>query len=178
MLRPDNYPPSNPGTGHKVIEVGTKKLLVINLLGRVFMREDLDCPFRGFDAIMKKYGEKDYDAIFVDFHGEATSEKNAFMHYVDGRASAVVGSHTHVATADETITEKGMAYITDVGMNGPVNSVIGHQTQQIIERFLNQTNATHEVEEEGACRINAVYVEIDTQTKKAVKIKRILEIVE
>ncbi len=171
VIRPHNYPPMNPGLGYKILNIGDYKILVINLLGRVFMKEMTDCPFRGIDEILKKVENEPLHAIFVDFHAEATSEKSAFFHYVDGRVSAAVGTHTHVATADARVTETGTALITDVGMCGAKDSVIGHKKLQIIQRFLTQIDTTHEVEEEGGGVISAVLITIDPRTKKAIAIK-------
>jgi len=131
ILRPANYPDSVPGRGFLTVEVKGKKVLVINLMGRVFM-DCLDSPFERFDAIVEK---EEADVVIVDFHAEATSEKQAFAFYVDGRASAVFGTHTHVQTADERILEKGTFYITDVGMCGAVNSVIGMEAEQSLNRI-------------------------------------------
>ncbi len=175
ILRPANYPENNPGYGYKIVEIGSRKLLIINLLGRVFMREDINCPFLAFDEILKKIPIESVHGVFVDFHAEATSEKYALFRYIDGRASTMVGTHTHVATADTQLTQKGTGYITDVGMNGPLNSVIGHKTEQIVQRFLSQIDTIHEVEEEGPCLINCVFVEIDPSTRKTIKIEHITQ---
>jgi len=124
LIRPANYPEGAPGQGYQLVEVGTKKLLVVNLLGRVFMKEDMDCPFRKIDEILKKYSKENLSGIFVDFHAEVTSENVAFGFYVDGRVSAVVGTHTHIPTADNKILPQGTAYVTDVGMVGARDSVL------------------------------------------------------
>lgn len=174
VLRPANYPERVAGRGEKLAEVGTKKLLVINLQGRVFFNEDTDCPFRTFDQIYQKYEDQKINGIIVDLHAEATSENVAFGHYADGRASAVVGTHTHVPTADARILPKGTAYITDIGMVGPKNTVLGVKKEIIIERFLTQVPKMHEIPEEGVVDVNAVFVEIDPKTKMAVKIEQIL----
>ena len=148
-------------------------IYVINLLGRVFFQDDFDCPFRKFDELEKllKWGKS--DIIIVDFHAEATSEKNAFGWYVDGRASCVLGTHTHVPTADEKILPGGTGYITDVGMVGAADSVIGVKKEIVIEQFLTQINQSHELAEEGEVSVNAVLVEIDEKTGKCTGIKRV-----
>ncbi|RJQ38567.1 MAG: TIGR00282 family metallophosphoesterase, partial [Nitrospiraceae bacterium] len=131
VLRPLNYPPGVPGHGSIVFNAGGRKIAVVNVSGRVFMPQ-MDCPFRAIDAELERI-RKETHIIFVDFHAEATSEKVAFGYYLDGRVSAVIGTHTHVQTADEKILPKGTAYITDAGMTGPSCSVIGIEVQQILQ---------------------------------------------
>ncbi|MFH1367032.1 MAG: TIGR00282 family metallophosphoesterase [Patescibacteria group bacterium] len=176
VIRPANYPPGVAGRGEKLLEIGLKKVLVVNLVGRVFMGEDFDCPFRKFDEIFQKY-KKEEAVVIVDFHAEATSEKMALGHYLDGRAQAVLGTHTHVATADERILPAGTAYISDVGMVGAADSVIGDRKEEVIKAFLTQLPFRMEIPEEGEVLINAVYLEIDCKTKKSKKIERIRETV-
>ena len=159
IIRPANFPPGNPGIGHQIIKKGSKQILIINLNGRVFMDHNYDCPFRAVDQILEDHKKVKLDGIFVDFHAEATSEKIAMKHYLNGRVSALVGTHTHVPTADAEVTDKGLAYITDVGMTGPTDSVIGVEKESIIESFLKQTNFKLEVAE-GRCIFNSVMVEI------------------
>lgn len=175
VLRPANYPEGVPGQGDFLAEVGIKKLLVINLQGRVFFNEDTDCPFRTFDKIYSKYEKEKINGIIVDFHTEATSENVAFGYWVDGRASAVIGTHTHIPTADAKILAKGTAYLTDAGMVGSKESVLGVKKETIIERFLTQLPKTHEIPEEGLATVNAVFLEINPKTKKANKIKQITQ---
>ena len=135
LLRPANYPPSNPGFGWQVFEIGNNsKIAVINLQGRVYMTS-IDCPFRKADQILEELNST-CDLIFVDFHADASSEKQAMGWYLDGRVSAVVGTHTHVQTADESVSERGTAYITDVGMTGPHDSIIGMAIGPSLGRFL------------------------------------------
>ncbi|MCX5749648.1 MAG: TIGR00282 family metallophosphoesterase [Candidatus Saganbacteria bacterium] len=172
IVRPANYPPGTPGNG-RIIYRG---IGVINLLGRVFMKE-LDCPFRAVDRIIDEL-KGQTKIIIVDVHGEATSEKQALGWYLDGRVSAVIGTHTHVQTADERILPNGTAYITDAGMVGPNNSVIGVDTTAIIERFLTQLPKRFEVAKEGPNVFNAVVLDIDESTGKARGIKRIFRVVE
>lgn len=172
VLRPLNYPPGVPGSG-SVIHT-TKdgiKVAVLNLSGRVFMSL-FDCPFRTGESEIQKLREKT-KIIIVDFHAEATSEKIAFSHYVDGTVTAVLGTHTHVQTADEKILPKGTAYITDVGMTGPADSVIGITKEQIIERFLLQMPMKFETAK-GDAVLSAVVLDIDTDTGKAKTIQRLL----
>lgn len=159
VIRPANYPPGNPGKGHQLIEVNGKSLLIMNLIGRVFMGKNFDCPFRKADEILSDYEAKKPDAILLDFHAEVTSEKIALRHYLDGRISAMWGTHTHIPTADSEITDKGMAYITDVGMVGPKDSVIGTEKMAVIDSFLRQTSFKLDPAE-GRCIFNAIVIEL------------------
>ena len=137
LLRPANYPPDTPGRGHTIIETAIgEKAAIINLEGRVFMNP-LECPFRTVDAVLAAI-PPDIKITLVDMHAEATSEKLAMGWHLDGRVSAVIGTHTHVQTADERILPGGTGYITDAGMTGPLNSVIGMKKEVILERFLSQ----------------------------------------
>ena len=135
IVRPANFPPNNPGKGYGLINVpGKNPILLINLVGRVFMKSDYDCPFREIDNILANFAKQKLSAIIVDIHAEATSEKIAMKYYLDGRVSAVVGTHTHVMTADQEVTGAGTAYITDVGMTGAGNtSVLGVAKDEIIK---------------------------------------------
>ncbi len=178
IIRPANYPPEVPGKGYKIIEIGTKKILIINLLGRTFMEENLDCPFRKFKEIIEKHQKEELNAVIVDFHAEATSEKVAFGFYADGLASTVLGTHTHIPTADNQILPQGTAYISDVGMVGAKNSVLGVKKEEIINFFLRQIHSVHQIPEKGKCILNAVFLEINPKTKKAKSIKRADKIVE
>lgn len=135
IIRPANYPPGTPGQGYGIFKVKGKTIAVVNLMGRVFMSE-LDCPFRKMDDLLAELHNVDY--IIVDFHAEATSEKVALGWYLDGRTSLVFGTHTHIPTADERILPGGTAYITDIGMSGPLNSVIGVKTNLVLQKFLTQ----------------------------------------
>jgi len=170
ILRPANYPPGVIGFGSTVISTQGKKLGVINLSGRVFMRE-LDCPFR---AALREIEDlkKRVEVVVVDMHAEATSEKIAMGWYLDGKVSAVIGTHTHVQTADERILPEGTAYITDVGMVGSLDSVIGVKKDVILERFLTQLPVHLDIAKKNVV-LHAVLVEIDEDTAKAVSIKRI-----
>jgi len=171
LIRPANYPGNPPGRGYGIFD--TRKgvaLGIINLEGRIFMKH-LECPFRTVDKIVSKL-RKETSCIIVDFHAEATSEKQALGWYLDGRVSVIVGTHTHVPTADERILPHGTAYITDVGMTGAFESVIGFQYEIVIERLLSQLPATFKVAKKNI-RMQAVLVDIDTKSGKALSIKRI-----
>ena len=176
MIRPANYPPQVPGDGYRIIEVGTTKIAVINLIGRHFIKEKFDCPFRVFDEIIKEL-PKQVKIIFVDFHAEATSEKVAFSFHAHGRASAIVGTHTHIQTSDEHILPNGTAYITDAGMAGAVDSIIGVEKDNIIAEFLDQLPRKHEIPETGEAKVNAVLIEIDKKSGKAESIERLEEFI-
>ncbi len=170
LVRPANYPPDSPGKGTYIFkEDGGIKMAILNLQGRVFM-EPLDCPFRKADEEIKALKEIT-PVIIVDFHAEATSEKQALGWYLDGKVSAVVGTHTHVATADERILPKGTAVISDVGMVGAYNSVIGLRKDQSIMRFLTGRPQRFEPSKEGIL-FSALFVEINSKTGKALSIKR------
>ena len=176
ILRPANFPKELPGSGWKIFEVRTKKILVINLLGRDFMKYRLDDPFRQAQEIIEDNKEETKN-IIIDFHTEATSEKKALALYLDGKISAVLGTHTHVQTADEQILPKGTAYITDVGMVGPHNSIIGAREEEVMKRFLKQLPSAIEPAE-GPVEVSGVFLEINDKTGLAKKIERIKEIVE
>ncbi len=175
VLRPENYPPGCPGTGVRLLTVGKVSVLVVNLLGRVFMHEHPDCPFRTMDAVLERFKEKKPAVILVDLHAEATSEKIAFGRYMDGRITAMVGTHTHVPTDDLTILPKGTAYVTDLGMTGLVDSVIGANYEAVLSMFLRQMprKDMHDTPETGLVRVNAVLIEADPKTGRATKIERI-----
>lgn len=172
VIRPANFPQGAPGQGWSIIRTksGTK-IGVINLLGRVFMRYNVDCPFKALKSIVETI-RKETKIIIVDMHAEATSEKVAIGFYIDGEVSAVVGTHTHIQTADEKILPKGTAYITDLGMTGPYHSVIGQKKEYIIERFLTSLPNKFEVATEDVVLCGAV-IEIDDMTGLAKKITRI-----
>ncbi|MEN2995107.1 MAG: TIGR00282 family metallophosphoesterase [Thermodesulfovibrio sp.] len=172
ILRPINYPEGVPGAGSTIVKTKKNNLVaVLNVSGRVFMNL-LDCPFKVTKREIERI-KKETDIIFIDFHAEATSEKIAFALYFDGKVSAVVGTHTHVQTADERILPKGTAYITDVGMTGPENSVIGFRETEVIEKFLTQMPKKFDVPSTPSI-LSAVYVEIDSSMGLARKIERIM----
>jgi metallophosphoesterase (TIGR00282 family) len=169
LLRPANYPPVNPGRGSYILQKNGWKAAILNLQGRVFM-EAIDCPFRAADAEVEKL-RGITPVIVVDFHAEATSEKQALGWHLDGKVSAVIGTHTHVPTADERILPRGTAYITDVGMVSGYNSVIGIQKEQALARFLTARPQRFEPEKSGAF-FSAVYIEVDAATGRATAIQR------
>lgn len=168
IARPSNMPPSVPGTGHFQLERAGVTLTVINLCGRVFM-EPYDDPFREVDRLL---ADLKTPHILIDFHGEATSEKIAFGWHVDGRASAVLGTHTHIPTADERILPEGTAYITDVGMSGPENGVIGMDREIVVKRFLTTLPAKFEVAA-GPGVICGVVIDVQRETGRARSIRRV-----
>lgn len=172
ILRPANFPEGAPGRGWCVSQTSSgTKIGVINLLGRVFMRYNVECPFRSVETLVEDI-QKATNIIVVDFHAEATSEKNAMGFFIDGRVSAVFGTHTHVQTADEKILPKGTAYITDLGMSGPYDSVIGQDKEKIIQRFLTSMPARFDVAKEDPC-LHGVVIDIDERTGLARDIIRI-----
>ncbi|MFY9457616.1 MAG: TIGR00282 family metallophosphoesterase [Candidatus Spechtbacterales bacterium] len=185
LVRPANYPPRAPGKGFHVVQVATKRLLVINLMGRVFMKVQIDCPLRRVDEILAKYtldndddsNKEKIDAIFVDFHAEATSEKRVLGFYLDGRISAMVGTHTHVPTADEQILPKGAGYITDVGMCGAKDSSIGVDKDIMIEEMLTQVPQKKEIAEGGACEVGAVLFDVGKNglCKKVIRVREVMD---
>jgi 2',3'-cyclic-nucleotide 2'-phosphodiesterase len=173
ILRPANYPAGNPGHGSVVVKTKTgERAAVLNLQGRVYM-PPIDDPFRVADAELAGL-PGDVKTIFVDMHAEATSEKVAMGWYLDGRVSAVIGSHTHIPTADETILPGGTAYQTDAGMTGPFLSVIGVLKEGAINRFLTQMPVRFEAASQDV-RLNAVVIDVDGETGKARSILRIQE---
>jgi len=171
IIRPANYPPNVPGRGYEIVETGMKKkILIINLMGRVFIKEHLDCPFRTADSILKEHSKYELDAIFVDFHAEATSEKAGLANYLDGRVTALIGTHTHVATADARILPKGTAFQSDAGFTGPLDSIIGVKKEIMIEHFLTQMKVKHEVAS-GQLVFNAVEITVNDKNIRAESIK-------
>jgi metallophosphoesterase (TIGR00282 family) len=174
VLRPLNYPPGNIGHGSALIALDSgKRVGVVNLQGRTFLHEALDCPFRAGRAAIEEL-RRETGVVIVDFHAEATSEKLAFAAYVDGLASAVIGTHTHVQTADERILRNGTAFITDAGMTGPEESVIGMNVEPVVRRFVLQTYWRFEPASGGAM-LNGVLVDVDETSGKALAIERIFE---
>jgi metallophosphoesterase (TIGR00282 family) len=171
ILRPANYPPGNPGRGAAILKARNGiEVAVLNLQGRVFM-VPIDDPFRTADAELAKIPSH-IKVIFVDMHAEATSEKVAMGWYLDGRVSAVIGSHTHVPTADESILPKGAAYQTDAGMTGPFDSILGVMREEVIRRFLTQIPVKFDTASQDA-RLNGVLIDVDPETGKARTIERI-----
>jgi metallophosphoesterase (TIGR00282 family) len=170
LVRPANYPEGTPGHGYAVIPVGKESLTVINLMGRTFM-PPVECPFRTADALLTKLSGKTH--IVVDFHAETTSEKQALGWYLDGRVSAVIGTHTHVQTADERILPGGTAYLSDVGMTGAYDGVLGMTRDLVLKKFLTQLPVRLEVEKSGRMQFNAVVIDLDRINGKAQQIRRI-----
>lgn len=175
VIRPANFPPGVPGKDHWITEVGTKKILIFNLLGRVFMKNQYDDPFRAAKAMIEEH-QDEVDIIIVDWHSEATAEKKALGWYLDGEVSAVLGTHTHVPTADERILPQGTAYISDVGMVGVRDSSLGMKKEIAINRFLTQMHQKLEVAE-GEVEVDAVLIDIENQGK-AKKIKRLNQVID
>lgn len=165
IIRPFNYRKAL-GKGYLTLNFNGQKLLIINALGRTFMNPNLICPFTGIDEILK---ESDADYVFVDFHAEATSEKMALAHYLDGRVSALVGTHTHVQTSDERVLPKGTLYITDVGMTGPYDGVIGVDKDVVIDRFINGHSVPAEYAK-GKRQLNAVLLDLKKKTIERIQI--------
>ena len=172
ILRPANFPKVLPGSGSCVVECKGVKIGVIHVAGQVFMRYHFASPFLTVDEEMEKMKKEGAQVIIVDMHCEATSEKWAMSWYLDGRAAAVVGTHTHVQTADERVTEKGTAAITDLGMTGPYDSIIGAEKEPIIQRFLTQVNVRKEVAKNDV-RLCGALITVDTLSGKATAIERI-----
>jgi metallophosphoesterase (TIGR00282 family) len=173
IIRPANYPEPCPGRGYGRFDCRGISIAVINLSGQVFMPA-LDCPFTAFEGIWREI--EDADVCVVDFHGEATSEKIAFGYFADGKATAVVGTHTHVQTADARVLPGGTAYITDLGMTGALNGVIGVQKEIIIRNMRTKRQTRFVSEKAFPWQINGVVVDVDESTGKARSIQRIYEV--
>jgi len=183
ILRPLNWPGLVPGRGYEILSVGARRLLLVNLIGRVFMHQDFDDPFKKITELLEDYslkgqepGSENVDAIIIDFHAEATSEKAALSWFLDGKVSAMLGTHTHVPTADEKILPAGTAIISDVGMVGVRDSILGVDKEIVIKRFLTQRQFKMEVAD-GPVEVNGVALEIDDRTGLAKNIVRVRKIV-
>ena len=171
VIRPANYPNGAPGTGSTIVEsLSGQKVGVLNVMGRVFM-EALDCPFRSAERELERL-KMVTPIIIVDMHAEATSEKVAMGWFLDGKVSCVFGTHTHIPTADERVLPKGTAFITDVGMTGPYDSVIGRRVDQILERFLSNIPSRSEVAE-GNIQLRGLLVDVNPTTGKATAVERL-----
>ncbi len=170
LCRPANFPKEAPGRRFVITEVDEVRVAVISLMGRVFMAPS-DCPFRELDRLLKELEER-ADLFVVDFHAEATSEKQAMGYYADGRVAVVVGTHTHVPTADTCILPNGTAYQTDLGMTGPHHSIIGMETEPILRRFLTGMPTRFEVAHDDP-RLSGLVVDIDTWSGQATEVERI-----
>lgn len=170
VLRPLNYPKGTYGNGFIIAETKKGKVAVLNLQGRTFM-SPLDCPFRSADWALQRI-KSETKVVILDFHAEATAEKMAMGHYLDGKISALIGTHTHTQTADERILPGGTAFITDVGMSGPYDSVIGMKTVAAINRFLYQTPQKYETASDNV-HLAGVFLVVNTETGKSTSIERI-----
>ena len=170
LIRPANFPPGTPGKGYTVLKVNGQELLLVNLQGRTFL-PSIDCPFRKADDILEQ-AKKKYKFILVDFHAEATSEKIAMGWHLDGRVSAVIGTHTHVQTHDERILPQGTAYLTDVGMVGPRDGVLGMERTAVLQKFKTQLPVRFVVDE-GKWHFHAVVIDLNDQTGLASGIRLI-----
>ena len=171
LLRPANYSRGVVGKGYNIYKCKDKKICVINLIGRTEMGIQSDNPFTKVDDIIEEVKDK-ADIIIVDFHAEASAEKIAMKHYLDGRITVLFGTHTHVQTADEEITDKGTGFISDIGMTGPINSVIGMEVQASVKRFLTSLPERYKLAE-GPCKFNACIFEINDETCRTVSVNRI-----
>lgn len=178
VIRPANFADAAlPGRGYMICEAGNGlRVLVINLLGEIFMKMAVKSPFMGVDEILDEFKDENFAGIFVDFHTETTSEKYALGYYLDGRVSALIGTHTHVATCDARILPSGTAFMSDVGMTGPYDSVIGVQKELVIERFLTGEKVPLEPENKGQMIFNAVLVQLDPVSKKALNITHVTKL--
>lgn len=178
VIRPANYPHKVPGAGWQIVEIKGFKILIINLIGRVFMHDDFDCPFKKFDEIWEMFRKVKLAGVIIDLHAEATSEKVAFGYYVAGRASAVLGTHTHVPTCDLQLLGKKTLFVSDAGMVGAKDSVIGVKKEEAINRFLTQIHTVFKFPEKGECLINSVYFEINPKDGAVGKFRRVDSVVE
>ena len=179
IVRPANFSAGVPGNGFMIISVKDKKVLLINLIGRVFMSGNYECPFRKLDEILANPGLpiKKLSAIIIDIHAETTSEKINFGHWADKRVSAVIGTHTHVMTADQKVTSLGTAYITDTGMVGAADESLGIAKEGTLKTFLTQIKQPHVLPEKGKSVFSSVLLNIDSKTAKAKSIKPIIKFI-
>jgi len=163
LIRPANYPPGTPGKGYHILTIQNHKVAIVNLLGRVFM-PPIDCPFRAADQILSEIKNK-CEVIIIDFHAEATSEKLALGYYLDGQVTCVAGTHTHIQTADERIFPHGTAYISDIGMVGSWNSILGVDKEPVIKKFLTGLPAKFNVAADTEAIFCAIIIKIDSANK-------------
>lgn len=176
VIRPYNWATvqeSIPGRGYLIWEIKGKKIAIVNLIGQAFFKEMYENPFHAFDRIMQEIADQDISAVIVDFHGEATSEKVAFGWYVDGRVALVFGTHTHIPTADARMLLQGTGYITDLGLTGDRDGVIGVSREEAIEQYLTNMPSGFTLKEDGWAVFNAVLAEIDIDTGKCIHIQRV-----
>lgn len=176
LIRPSNMRPGNVGRGWTLIEKNNTRILLINLLGSLFMKDESSSSFLALDSILREVPV--FDIAIVDIHAETTSEKEALGHYADGRVTAILGTHTHVPTADQKILPGGTAYVTDVGRNGGYDSVVGFEKKAAISRFLDPQHRAYDPQVSGLAEVNAVCIDIDPHTGKAFRIERLREIVD
>ncbi len=174
LLRPLNYPPATPGHGSVIMTAGGVKYAVINAIGRIFM-DPMDCPFRTVEKEVEAIRAKGVKLIFIDFHAEATSEKQLFGRYFDGKVSGIWGTHTHVMTADETILPGKTAYISDIGKCGCVESILGMKYEEAKRRVIDLLPARFSPADRGPLEVNGVVIDVDVETGQAKLINRILE---
>jgi len=170
VIRPANYPDGVPGHGWHLLDLGHTQIAVVNLMGLVYMQESIDCPFRTLEGLL---GEISAKIIIVDFHADATAEKRALAEMFDGRVSAVFGTHTHVQTADEQILPKGTGFITDLGMTGPIRSVIGVKPEAAISKMTTHMPTRLEYAD-GQCMLNGVIFDIDKASGHTLSVERII----
>ena len=175
VLRPANFPPAAAGKGYALVDMGFALVAVINLMGNVYMSEDLPSPLDTADALLQKAKEDGAAVTLIDFHAEATAEKRALGFYLDGRVSVVFGTHTHVPTADEQILPGQTGYVTDLGMVGPINSILGVKTEQILDRMRRKMPIRFETAE-GDCSLGACLFSIDHKTGRATAVERIPQV--
>ena len=178
IIAPANDPRTPKNNGYKLVDVNDKKIFILNLLGRTFINErNIECPFKTFDKLYKKIKDEKPDFTILDFHAEATSEKVAMGHYVDGKIDAQIGTHTHIQTSDSRMLPNKTLYITDIGMVGAKESVIGIEKEIIIEKFLKDSKIVFDLPKIGETIISGVYLELN-ENKKNNSIKLINEFVE
>lgn len=170
LVRPYNYIEEKPGVGYVTVNYNGIKITVLQMLGQVFMAEEATNPFTATKELLEKINS---EIIIIDFHAESTSEKIAYGYAFDGVATAIIGTHTHVQTADERILDGGTAFITDVGMTGPLNSVIGVKKEIIVDRYMNGGRHRFDPEDEGLSQFSALLLDIDDKTYKVTKLERI-----
>ncbi|MFA5935620.1 MAG: TIGR00282 family metallophosphoesterase [Patescibacteria group bacterium] len=178
LIVPTNYGASKGGRNAILIEKSGAKILLANVMGRLFTHPDTSSPFEALDRILKQHETDGPNVILVDIHGEASAEKEAFGHYGDGKVAGVFGSHTHIPTADAKILPGGTAYVTDLGRCGAYDSVIGFEKKSVLKRFLGQSSENYDLPKNGACEVNGVALTLDLDTGRATHIERIREIVD
>lgn len=176
VIRPANYNENLPGGSEFILKKGNKKVFVFNLVGKVFMHGEAESPFRKADEILERVKKEKIKAIILDFHAEATSEKKAMGYFMAGRVSAVIGTHTHIQTNDAIILKNKTGYITDVGMVGPFDSVLGVKKEAVLEQFLKDAPFRYEIAEEGEVEVDGVFLRIGKEGKTT-KIKIIKEFI-